>query len=37
VALWQALGASPTPLAFTEVYLGLKTGTIDGQDNHCRR
>ena len=31
--LGQALGASPTPLAFTEVYLGLKTGTIDGQDN----
>jgi TRAP-type transport system periplasmic protein len=31
--LGKALGASPTPLAFTEVYLGLKTGTIDGQDN----
>ena len=31
--LGHALGASPTPLAFTEVYLGLKTGTIDGQDN----
>src|SRR6266853_1336922 len=31
--LGQALGARPTPLAFTEVYLGLKTGTIDGQDN----
>jgi TRAP-type C4-dicarboxylate transport system substrate-binding protein len=31
--LGQALGASPTPMAFTEVYLGLKTGTIDGQDN----
>lgn len=31
--LGRALGASPTPLAFTEVYLGLKTGTIDGQDN----
>ncbi|MCG3210335.1 MAG: hypothetical protein FOGNACKC_03966 [Anaerolineae bacterium] len=29
----EALGANPTPLAFTEVYLGLKTGTIDGQDN----
>src|SRR6266550_8312813 len=25
--LGQALGASPTPMAFTEVYLGLKTGT----------
>ena len=29
----KALGANPTPLAFSEVYLGLKTGTIDGQDN----
>lgn len=31
--LGEALGANPTPLAFGEVYLGLKTGTIDGQDN----
>jgi tripartite ATP-independent transporter DctP family solute receptor len=31
--LGDALGATPTPLAFGEVYLGLKTGTIDGQDN----
>lgn len=31
--LGQALGANPTPLAFNEVYLALKTGTIDGQDN----
>jgi tripartite ATP-independent transporter DctP family solute receptor len=34
---WQfvgkALGANPTPLAFTEVYTGLQTGAIDGQDN----
>lgn len=34
---WQfvgsALGASPTPLAFTEVYTALQTGAIDGQDN----
>ncbi|HUZ17197.1 MAG TPA: DctP family TRAP transporter solute-binding subunit [Spirochaetia bacterium] len=29
----RALGANPTPLGFGEVYLGLKTGTIDGQDN----
>ncbi len=29
----EALGANPTPLAFTEVYLALQTGTIDGQDN----
>lgn len=31
--LGDALGASATPLAFGEVYLGLKTGTIDAQDN----
>lgn len=31
--LGRALGANPTPLAFTEVYLALQTGTIDGQDN----
>ncbi|MDA3948314.1 MAG: sialic acid TRAP transporter substrate-binding protein SiaP [Spirochaeta sp.] len=34
---WQfmgrALGANPTPLSFSEVYLALQTGTIDGQDN----
>ena len=31
--LGKALGANPTPLAFNEVYTGLSTGTIDGQDN----
>jgi tripartite ATP-independent transporter DctP family solute receptor len=31
--LGEELGATATPLAFGEVYLGLKTGTIDGQDN----
>lgn len=31
--LGDALGASPTPLPFGEVYLGLQTGTIDAQDN----
>ena len=31
--LGEALGATPTPLAFGEVYLGLKSGAIDGQDN----
>ena len=29
----RALGADPTPLGFGEVYMALKTGTIDGQDN----
>jgi TRAP-type transport system periplasmic protein len=31
--LGKALGANPTPLAFTEVYTALQTGAIDGQDN----
>jgi len=34
---WQflgaALGAAPTPMAFSEVYTGLATGAVDGQDN----
>jgi TRAP-type C4-dicarboxylate transport system substrate-binding protein len=29
----KTLGANPTPLSFTEVYMALKTGTVDGQDN----
>lgn len=35
--VWQfigeALGASPTPVAFTEVYTALQTGAVDAQDN----
>ncbi|MYD78325.1 MAG: C4-dicarboxylate ABC transporter [Gammaproteobacteria bacterium] len=31
--LGKALGASPTPMAFTEVYTALSTGAVDGQDN----
>lgn len=31
--LGSALGANPTPLAFGELYLALRTGTVDGQDN----
>src|SRR6056300_1225407 len=34
---WQflgaALGAAPTPMAFSEVYTSLSTGAVDGQDN----
>jgi tripartite ATP-independent transporter DctP family solute receptor len=33
IAMGKALGANPTPMAFGEVYMGLKTGVIDGQDN----
>ncbi|WP_316979583.1 TRAP transporter substrate-binding protein [Shumkonia mesophila] len=28
-----ALGANPTPMAFGEVYTGLQTGIVDGQEN----
>ncbi|MEN3794721.1 TRAP transporter substrate-binding protein DctP [Fulvimarina sp. MAC3] len=31
--LGRALGANPTPMAFSEVYMGLQTGAIDGQEN----
>ncbi|MEO3432015.1 TRAP transporter substrate-binding protein DctP [Inquilinus sp. CAU 1745] len=31
--LGRALGANPTPMAYAEVYTGLQTGAIDGQDN----
>ena len=31
--LGKALGAEPTPVPFSEVYLALQTGTIDAQDN----
>ena len=31
--LGRALGASPTPMAFSEVYTALQTGAIGGQDN----
>lgn len=31
--LGKALGANPTPMAFTEVYAALASGSVDGQDN----
>ncbi|SHI63201.1 TRAP transporter substrate-binding protein [Pseudobutyrivibrio xylanivorans] len=30
---WKALSASPTPMTFSEVYIGLQQGTIDAQEN----
>lgn len=29
----SAMGATPTPLAFSELYLALQQGTVDGQEN----
>ena len=31
--LGRSLGANPTPMAYAEVYTGLQSGAIDGQDN----
>ncbi len=33
VKLFQALGANPTPMPLSEVFIGLQTGVIDGQEN----
>jgi len=34
ISLVQAFGARPQPMAFSEVYSGLRTGTIDGAENN---
>lgn len=31
--IWKALGANPTPMAFTELFAGLQQGVVDGQEN----
>lgn len=33
VTTWSALGAKPTPMAFSEVFTSLQQGTIQGQEN----
>lgn len=33
LAFWKALGANPTPMTFSEVYIGLQQNTIDAQEN----
>ncbi len=33
LAFWNAIGASPTPMSFSEVYIGLQQHTIDAQEN----
>jgi TRAP-type transport system periplasmic protein len=33
LATGEALGGSPTPISFTEVYMALQQGIVDGQEN----
>lgn len=33
LAAWRALGANPTPMAFTDVFTALQQHVIDGQEN----
>ena len=33
VMFWRALGANPTPLPFTELYMSLQTGVVEAQEN----
>ncbi|MDR3303604.1 MAG: TRAP transporter substrate-binding protein [Treponema sp.] len=32
-AIWEQLGAQPTPIPFTELYTGLQQKTVDAQEN----
>ncbi|EJS86804.1 hypothetical protein AAUPMB_16580, partial [Pasteurella multocida subsp. multocida str. Anand1_buffalo] len=31
--MFKAWGANPTPIPFGDVFIGLRTGVIDGQEN----
>lgn len=33
IKFWKSLGANPTPMYYSEVYIGLQQGTIDAQEN----
>lgn len=33
IQFWKAVKANPTPMTFSEVYIGLQQGTIDAQEN----
>ena len=33
LAAWKAMGANPTPMAFSELYTAMQQGTVDGQEN----
>ena len=33
LAAWQAMGANPTPMAFSELFTAMQQKTVDGQEN----
>lgn len=33
IDIWEALGAVPTPMAYTELFTALEQGVVDGQEN----
>ena len=33
IAAWKALGASPTPMSWSEIFTALQQGTLDGQES----
>lgn len=33
VAVWEALGAKPTPMAFSEIFTAMQSGTVEAQEN----
>ena len=33
IAFWKSLGANPTPLNFSELYIALQQGVVDAQEN----
>ncbi|MFU0833368.1 MAG: DctP family TRAP transporter solute-binding subunit [Oscillospiraceae bacterium] len=33
LAAWKAMGVSPTPMTFSELYTAMQQGTVDGQEN----
>lgn len=33
MAFWKSIGANPTPMAFSELYVGLEQHTVDAQEN----
>ena len=35
IAAWKSTGAVPTPVAYLEVYLAMKSGVVDGMENEA--